>query len=378
MKYILSALFFSFLVSPLLHSSGRRSPEEKIRVAFLRGEQRIHLKSSSGFEAFDINTSKKEYFESETNFVLTPHDKGIMIGRRSKKGPEIRLVPGDENDFLRVNGRRYRDAVVIINTPSGLKAVNEVGIENYLKGVLPMEVSPRWPFEALKVQAIASRTYAINNRGKFGERGYDLSADIFSQVYGGVEAEDPRSNRAVRQSRGEVIFYENKMSRTYFHSSCGGHTEDINSVWNSNIAYLQGVYCPYCSDSPRRTWKLELSPQRISAYLNAAGHDTGEIKSINLLKRTGSGRVESMEIVNSSGRLEMSGHVFRMALGPNLIRSALFTISKSEDPFTFYGRGWGHGVGICQWGSRGMALKGKRAKEIIEYYMPGARIRKLY
>ncbi len=370
----LPAICLCALLFNIVFGAGRRLPADTLRVAFLTGEIRIHLKCSSYFTVYDVASGRSTRFEPEVNFVLTPRGEDIVIGDRKQAGGEIRISSRDRREFLRINGRRYRGSIIILNDGETLTAINEVNIEDYLKGVLPMEISPRWPMEAVKAQAIAARTYAVNNLGKYGSRGYDLTADIYSQVYAGMEVEDPRSNRAVDETKGKVIIYNNKLARTYFHSSCGGHTEDVQKVWGSDIPYLKGVYCPFCSDSPRARWELDLSPSDIAGSLS--GIPAGEIKSIELVSRTRSGRVDVMKVSHGGGELEITGHAFRMTAGPNILQSAMFTIGLAEEPYRFYGRGWGHGVGMCQWGARGQALEGRNFREILSYYMPGTEVRR--
>ncbi len=370
----LLAVFLCLLLFDFASGAGRRLPADTLRVAFLTDQTRIHLKCSSSFTVYDTGSGRRTRFEPEVNFVITPVGEDIMIGDRKKAGRKIQISSRDSREFLRINGRRYRGSIIILNSEGTLTAVNEINIEDYLKGVLPMEISPRWPMESVKAQAIAARTYAVNNLGKYGSRGYDLTADIYSQVYAGMEVEDPRSNRAVNETRGKVIVYKGNLARSYFHSCCGGHTEDIQKVWGSDIPYFKGVYCPFCSDSPRARWYLDLSPQDIEAHLSR--HGIREIETIKLLSRTGSGRVDAMKISHAGGELEVTGHAFRMTVGPNILKSALFTIGISEGPYRFYGRGWGHGVGMCQWGARGQALEGKNFREILSYYMPGTEVRR--
>ncbi len=365
-----------FLVSPALFSAGRRLPSEQLSVGFLRGESRIHLKCSSPIKIKDPSRNLTENLPAEKNFVLTPSSSGILIGRELPAGPEIIISPADNINYLRINGRRYRGSVIIINREGLLAAVNRLDLEGYLKGVLPMEVSPAWPIESLKAQAVASRTYALNNLGKYSERGYDLSADIFSQVYGGVEAESENTSRAVEETRGEILVYNGRPGRAYFHSSCGGHTENIKDVWGSKINYLKGVRCTYCADSPRSFWELELNNREMARALGSTGLNISSVTGIKTPARTGSGRAGRIFLIHPGGEIKSTGHRLRMAVGPNKLKSALFAVSTRGSSFFFSGRGWGHGVGMCQWGARGMALKGKNYREILTFYMPGTEIRK--
>ncbi|MEA3506523.1 MAG: SpoIID/LytB domain-containing protein, partial [Elusimicrobiota bacterium] len=288
----------------------------------------------------------------------------------------MRIVSRDGDEFLTVNGRWYRDTVIIKKTAGGLTAINELGIDGYLFGVLPVEVSPGWPIESLKAQAVVSRTYVVNNIGKYENDGYDLSSDVFSQMYRGVEVENSKSNRAVAETAGRVLTYKGDLAKAYFFSSCGGYTASSKEVWGNDIPYMRGVTCPYCKDSPRYRWEEKVSPATIKEALNKRGYNIGDVKDIEFLSRADSGRIRDMVIVHSGGKTAITGHKFRMAVGPNIIKSTMMSIDRSKKNFLFYGRGWGHGAGMCQWGAKGQAEAGKSYKDILKFYFPGTEVKK--
>ncbi|MBN2406758.1 MAG: SpoIID/LytB domain-containing protein [Elusimicrobia bacterium] len=370
--YLFILLFFVIFLGKVT-GSGRIS-ETIIKVGILSGQDRIHVKCNEKFRATDIFSMDALELEPEKDYVVTVSDGGLKIGEKNTFGKIVRFYSNKKNSFIRINGRRYRDTVLATNDKGKVTVINELGLDGYLFGVLPVEVSPEWPLEALKAQAIVSRTYVLNNLGKYDSKGYDLSSDIFSQMYRGVEVENSATNRAVTETIGFVLTYEGKLAKAYFHSSCGGFTEDIKKVWGSAFKYMEGVTCPYCKDSPRYHWEVDVSPELIKQKMNAEGYNIGDVEDIKFLSRTDSGRVDDMVIKYEGGQQVLSGHRFRMAIGPNVIKSTLMSIERSRPAFHFYGRGWGHGIGMCQWGSKGMAEKGKSFNKILKFYFPHTRI----
>jgi stage II sporulation protein D len=375
----LNRLFFAFLLlfihSPALSKS--RISETIIKVGVLSAQKNVHVKCFENLRVVDINLLDKIDLNPDRDYIVRAYGDGIKVGEHEFTD-QVRFIPMEDNSFLYINGRRYRDTVMITSDGKALTVVNELGIDGYLFGVLPVEVSPEWDAEALKAQAIVSRTYVLNNLGKYESKGYDLSNDIFSQMYRGVEVENPSSNSAVLETEGIVLLYEGELAKAYFHSSCGGYTADIGKVWTAPLEYMRGVTCPYCRESPRYHWEIEISKQDLKEKLAAGGYETGDIEDIKFLSRSESGRIQDMYIMHSGRELMITGHKFRMAVGPNVIKSTLMTVDRSGPQFRFYGRGWGHGVGMCQWGARGLAMRGKNYKQILRFYFSGTKVKKWY
>ncbi|MFC2091306.1 SpoIID/LytB domain-containing protein [Elusimicrobiota bacterium] len=368
---VLVSLIVSYACS--VNVSGRVY-ETIVRVGLFSNAKKIHIKSHGDFRVVDVFSLDKEKLKSDTDYIVTASGQDLLVGSK-RFSKQIRFIPNKRDEFLMVNGRRYRDTILILLKDGGnLTAINELGIDGYLFGVLPVEVSPKWPIEALKAQAIVSRTYVINNIGKYDSQGYDMSSDIFSQVYRGVEVENAMTNKAVNDTSGVVLTYKGSLAKAFFHSSCGGHTESVKEVWGNSIEYLKGVVCGYCKDSPRYHWNIDIAPGIIKDKINKKGYKIGNIHDIKLLSRTGSGRIGDMYILHKQGKLLISGHKFRMAVGPDLLKSVLFAIERSAPQYRFYGRGWGHAVGMCQWGAKGLSETGRSCKYILRFYFPGTRI----
>ena len=258
-----------------------------------------------------------------------------------------------------------------------MKIINELGIEGYLYGVLPKEVSPSWPIEALKAQAVVSRTYVLNNIGRFEKKGYDLCSTYLSQVYGGVEVERPETTIAVEETRGEVLTYNGELAKVFFHSNSGGYTADVKYVWGMDIPYLKGRKDKYSINSPQYRWKKRIKKDFILKKLRKEGYKIGKIKRIKLKGRTRSKRVKYFIIYTDKGKIKINSNRFRMICGPEIIRSTLIeNLEMKGDSFIFEGRGWGHGVGFSQWGARNMALEGYNYRKILRFYFPGTKIEK--
>lgn len=377
--------FFSrliFLIFPILLPSpslaSGRLPETIIRIGILEDINSINISGGGDFEAIDLGTGRQVKLEDSSIYLILPTSKGIKIGNEIF-GPSVRLSSFSDGEMLRVNGRRYRDGIKIsLNSKRNLNVINELGMEGYLYGVMAREVSPEWSIEALKAQAVVSRTYVMKNLGKHDREGFDLSATITSQVYGGVEAEDPRTSKAVDLTRGEVITYNGELIKSFFHSNCGGHTEDVSNAWEGEqrLPYLKGRVCPFCKDSYQYYWEKTIEKEMVKKKLNENGYNIGDIKKIKVLRRSPSGRVTYLRIYHDRGHLDIRASNFRMVMDPNLIRSTLFAMEWMGSRIKFYGRGWGHGVGMCQWGAKGMAERGANYRQILQYYYPETKIEK--
>jgi stage II sporulation protein D len=313
------------------------------------------------------------------DYVVKPVSNGISIDGK-RLGSSIRIVAQESGSFIRINGRRYRDNILVNTSGGKCTVINELGLEDYLNGILPSEVNAAWSPETLKAQAVISRTYVLRNLRKHEKDGFDVCTETHCQVYGGVEAEDPRTNSAVAASRSEVLVYKGELAQSLFHASCGGHTENPNCVWTWDSAapeYLKGVKDKFCAESPHNYWKNTVTAETIKSRLARSGYNVGTIKKIKTSGRDNSGRPEKLKITSSEGTLVINPSKFRMAIDPWIIKSAFITsISRQGKAFVFEGKGWGHGVGLCQWGAKVMGDKGYDYKQILELYYPGTDVEK--
>lgn len=295
----------------------------------------------------------------------------VAVGDRPPLA-EARLA-GEGGTVFGIGPRTYAGTLRVRN-PHGnvLEVVNEVPLETYLPGVVGGEMPPSWEMAALKAQAVAARTYAASRmRAAWGrDAPFDLYDDTRSQVYAGTPPARYASRlaEAVGKTEGEVLVHEGALLTAFFHSTCGGHTEDAARVFRSHDRPpLRGVPCDTCLESPLHRWEVKIPVGDLESRLGVKG-----VKTILPRDRGPSGRCGAVRVEGEAGEAILSGKDFRWKLGVNRLRSTAFEATREGDAFLFRGRGFGHGVGLCQWGARGLARKGKDYLQILEHYYPGA------
>lgn len=363
--------FFFYFLLPLLlflYGMGEIPPHKyvPVRVLVLRDVTSVSIAIKGSYKIFDF----------ETGGFLQGGKKirELILNFSDIKGDGIKILP-EGKARIYMNKRVFRGGINIIkNKDRGdLFVVNEVDLEDYVCGVLYHEVSHRWPIEAIKTQAIASRTYALYEKLISKNKYFDLYSDIYSQVYGGKTSETFRTTRAVILTQGLILSYNGKVFPTYYHATCAGQTTDAGTIWDIDIPTLYGVKCDFCKSSPHYEWEREFKISDIEKGLKNKGYEI-ELKGFEILKRDGGNRVEQILLKGKNKDVELKGNKFRLAVGPNEIKSTNFEVELKGRFVTFRGKGWGHGVGMCQWGAYGMAREGWRAEEILGYYYPGAEI----
>ncbi len=270
-----------------------------------------------------------------------------------------------------VGDLRVRGAVEVMRVPEGLRVVNRLDLEDYLAGTLGREVYPGWHDEALKAQAVVSRTYALHRRAERRGEGFDLVAHTGDQVYGGVAAETPRLRRAIEVTRGEHLTHQGRPILAAFHSASGGHTASAEEVWGEAIPYLVARAVPHEEDSPDTYWRARVTGTTLGRALAPLGLDLGPVRRVRVEARSPSGRSERLSVEGSQGRGSLTGRALRRALGEGVLRSTLFEVRSDEKGFVFVGSGHGHGVGMSQWGAESMARRGATYREILAAFYPG-------
>ncbi|MDI6727240.1 MAG: SpoIID/LytB domain-containing protein, partial [Smithellaceae bacterium] len=271
--------------------------------------------------------------------------------------------------------RSYRGRLIVKRGAGVIELINELPLEWYLYGVVPREMSPRWPLEALKAQAVAARTYAFYLKGRSNSPDYHLCATTMSQVYSGAGFETEDTNRAVDETRGELLYFRGMPVLAYFHAHSGGITEDPKDVWFAQVPYMKAVADSFSMKAPSSAWAATLDYETIRRSLSRAGIDLGAIERIAPLEISPSGRVTRLKVVHQGGESVLSGNEFRLRIDPKLIRSTLFALTDTGSAVTIEGRGYGHGVGMSQWGAQVMAREGYSYREILTYYYPEVEIR---
>jgi stage II sporulation protein D len=300
----------------------------------------------------------------------------ITIGGREVEGEPMTLE--SRSVYFRVGGRQYRELVSVYEDGDKLLAVNTIDLEDYLVGLINHEISSGWPDEAVKAQAIVARSYALYQAHNSRDPRYDLESTVDDQVYGGSQTEDYRSAKAVRETAGEVLVDDaGEVIQAFYSSSCGGITELPQNVWGMTTAITKSVKDPWCAAEPNATWKLDEDADAFGDKLAAGGYAGGTVKSITVAKRSAADRAISIQIVTSRGTVKIGGNELRRVLGYDRLKSARFTVTSSGGVFHFEGKGNGHGVGLCQWGAKGMADAGYSYRQILGNYYPGLYLRNL-
>jgi stage II sporulation protein D len=297
----------------------------------------------------------------------------------------LRIAPVDARDFLSFDKTSYRGSIELVESPRGrLTVVNVVDLEDYLKGVVPNEMPPSKfdAMEALKAQAVAARTYALRNSGRFLREGYELCATIACQTYRGVPSERPLSSEAVEATRGIVIKYHGALIDSLYTSTCGGRTEDSKNIFRSvDVPYLRSAECPPESAAevdPRLVevsgyhmkWNVRITREELEGTLRKT-LPLDELVDLVPLRYGLSKRVIELRVVGRKHDFILRGLEVKSALG---LKDTLFTLHRERDrrggivAFEFDGRGWGHGVGLCQTGAYGLARQGENFESILKTY----------
>jgi stage II sporulation protein D len=330
----------------------------------------------------------------------------IALATAAREGPQLSvgsaplvIRPEGNSPFVVWNGKRYRGELAITATDSGQLVVNRLPMDDYLRGVVPLEIGNRTAaeFAAVQAQAVAARTYAYKHLND--GRAFDMYSTVQDQVYGGVDAEKPQADSAIATTRDIVVLYAGQPISTPYSSTCGGSTAAVSEVWYAqpDEPYLRPVSdrIPgsdrfYCDPSPRFNWTQNFDgpglravmEKYLATYTNAPKAGVGRIIDIRELGRTPSGRVESLEIRTDSGSYRLRGNDTRFVLrDPKgaIMNSTNFSFTKEHaggeiSRLNITGRGYGHGIGMCQWGAIGRARAGQDYRTILETYYRGTTV----
>ncbi|MEK6646696.1 MAG: SpoIID/LytB domain-containing protein [Candidatus Firestonebacteria bacterium] len=341
-----------------------------VKIALITNAKSINIKVKSPYK---IISGKSELDEGKSgNWDVSVSGSKIRFGQYQKD--TFKII----SSIITVNDKKsYRFGIIIKRNSNYLLVINELDMEEYLQGVVPCEISSKSPAEALKSQAVAARTFAHYQMLGNQNKDYQLVDTVFSQVYNGVSAERETTNKAIEDTRGEILTYNGKNISTPFFANCGGHTETNKNVWSGDCPYLISVSCKYCADFPHSTWETEISKDKIRRNLNNSNINVGIIEEIKIKSTSDSGRSKEIEIIHSKGKTILNSNKFRLAVGPSTIKSTYFTLKERLGSFIFKGRGWGHGVGMCQDGAVGMSKEGYDYKEILLHYYTGTKLAKI-
>jgi stage II sporulation protein D len=277
-------------------------------------------------------------------------------------GRQLDLAP--EQGMLRFDSQRYRGALRLIADDGRILAINVLDLESYLRGVVPAEMQASWPMEALKAQAVAARTYTLVNVDHGAA--YDVCATTDCQVYRGADAEHPRTDAAIAETTGLVLTYDGTFARTYYHSDSGGVIASGAEVWGTARPYLQ-AFQDVASNGPHRRWEHALDAGAVASSLAAIGRGVGTVRRVRVLASSDSGRVARVEVIGDGGSTVLVGITALTQARRWGLKSTRF---QMVGDLVARGEGWGHGVGMSQYGARELAAGGHGFAQILAFYYP--------
>jgi stage II sporulation protein D len=383
------------------------SAEPELRIGLVVGVPSVTVGGGAELVVADPTGARLAVIRAGEQWRVVPSGTGIALQPPDREGPSatevVALLTTDPARQVWLNGRPYRGSIHIARDTAGLTVVNRVVLESYLLGVVSAEMGRRAPeeFEALKAQAVASRTYALRNLGRRSALGFDLHAGVADQVYGGSASETADGAEAVRATRGLVLTYDGAPIDAFYYSTCGGQTADgVEAFRAASRPYLRSFADvdengrAYCRISPRYHWREEWSGDALRRTLRRTLPATagvpatraGEVRDIWVAQRTTSGRVSRLGIALRADHVMVEGQAVRQVLRPSSgdrLRSAAFTLTATRAGreiarLVAEGSGAGHGVGLCQWGAVGRSRAGQDFHRILAAYFPGATLERLY
>ena len=291
-------------------------------------------------------------------------------------GPGVEIAPAGGR--FGWDGKEYGGSLVLLARGGRLELVNRAPMETYLRGVVGREMPADFAPQALRAQAVASRTYAANLLAASQGDDFDLRADTGSQVYGGIRDAAQSVDQAVVATRGEMLLYGGRPALCCFHSHSGGVTEDDAGVWGSNLPYLVVGDDTIAQMYKPLYWEQRFTAGEIAAALKNGGYAVSRVLGVEAAQRSSSGRMTEVGVTTGQGSLRLGANAFRLLLGPGKLKSLLCVVRPDNGDFVFSGRGLGHGVGMSQWGAQAMAADGAGYEAILARYYPGTQLTKLY
>ncbi len=363
--------FLLFLTTGLLSPSLNAAQMIKVSIGTEKKQAIITGRSLS------LNIGKRIISIGAKRLRLRPGKTGILFG---KKTLDSRTITISSHNSIFYHKRAYHRKIEIVwrkvlNRPQ-LLIIHHLPLEHYVLGTVASEMPTGWPLEALKAQAIAARTYALEKKYKSLHRLYHMESTILHQVYSGIKNVNKNVGKAIKQTKGQVIVFENALIEAMFHSTCGDKTENSHDVWGGYLPYLTIVNCGFCKSSSTHRWSRTFSLSKLKRTL---GKQVGRIRDVRIIKKTKAGRTKKVRIQGSKRTKTFTANQFRGFLGFSNMPSTWFSsLRLRSGKIHVRGRGFGHGVGLCQWGAYGMAKAGYKAKKIITRYYPGTKIRQMY
>ena len=337
-----------------------------LRVAIRKNAPNVKVGSSTA--AIVKDQTGRKIGELSPMAAISARSHSGQINLEKLQAGSLTIEPTGDG-YVWIGDRWYRGKVQLVNDGNQLTAINHVDLEHYLYSVVGAEAVSSWPIEALKAQAVAARSYALYKQ-KTGKNGlYDLDTTQRTQVYKGLDTEYLTTHEAVNSTAGQIMTYNGNVILAAFHSSSGGHTENVEDIWTSPLPYLRGVV-DYDHQSPVFEWNKTFSINQITNLIGGVGRVTNMIPE----QTTPQGRVVSMKVIGDRGTQEISGKKLRKLLD---LRSTLFRVKTRGNQVQVYGRGFGHGLGLSQWGAYYLAKQGINYHQILVHYYQNSTLSQL-
>ncbi len=386
-KLLIPLLIFIISCAPFVPPGIRFKEEPVIRILLKSNVPEITI--SSDFNIKIKTGNNNGIIKGPINISFNPLK--VITSKGPLLNPSFPVFISPDNGNLYLDGLAYPGVLKITNK-SNIFVINYISIEEYLKGVLPFEMGrlPMNQIEALKAQAVAARSYAMANRKPKSE--YDILPTIYDQVYGGIEKKDKVINQAIESTRGIVGLYNGKIINAKYSSTCGGITEDNENIWRGErVSYLRSVRDsgwdgePFCRFSPSYQWERSYRKDQFFEVVKKQirelfGQNPKEIRWINIAQRTRTNRVHTIEIQTDIGKFYLDKDQIRRLFADfrGSIKSLMFRIKVKGNSIIISGRGYGHGVGMCQYGAMEMAKENFNYQQILHHYYTGIRLAKLW
>ncbi len=321
-------------------------------------------------QADQVNQAKNNFEFSGNNLVYGGASHSLSKEVIINIPAAAPLKVGKTKYFGKVGFQKKADKVVVINY---------LPLEIYIMGVLQGEISSSWPNAAIKAQAIAARSYAVYLMKQNKNKSYDVVNSEKNQVFRSLDQVHPNIEKNVIETKGVVMTYKNEPIQTFFHATCGGMTEKAEDVWPSDkkFAYFKNIRCHYCTTHPKYSWNYKISSEELQEKLKKSLKITS-IKSLKIIEYTPSGRIKKVKVVSGDNKeYFFSGNQLRAYLNPSKLLSTKFKFKKRNGEYYFAGKGFGHGVGLCQWGAKTMAERGFGYKKILNFYYKNIKIKSI-
>ncbi|MBN8223124.1 MAG: SpoIID/LytB domain-containing protein [Spirochaetes bacterium] len=344
-----------------------------------RGRISSYIYKSSGNTALPHDADggiivRVKLFAGES-LTVKADDYTFTSGKTTRRGSGSLTITEEgvlqPKGYFVLGGKRYHGALEARRDSGGWLYINHVSMDEYLTSVVSHEMSPSWHPEALKAQAVVARTYLLIKMKERAKKPYDVDTTTNFQVYGGLKKGDTGARNAVAETHNEVLYHGDKLAQTFFHSSCGGTLASAEEVWGKSLPYLEVQSSPYCSAAPVYKWSIKIPFSEIGRRLAASG-----VRGVSVAERGPSKRVKTLNIVTARGTKKVRADKFRTALGALKVKSTFFGVARDGNAIILTGRGFGHGVGMCQWGAKLQAdERGTSYRRILDHYFPGTSLR---